>query len=145
MSRRTNSSKGMTESAGKSAEARKQQASGQGGLPGLLDAPESRARFGTKEDALDHFEKANPNYLAHARVVAESIAVSGDGTCTVDDVRRVLPPPAPIDGRVMGSLLRAPDWEPVGYEKSARKACHKRPICRFRFVGERSPLQGDLL
>lgn len=145
MSRRTNSSKGMTESAGKPPGARKQQVTGQGGLPGLLDEPESRAMFGSKEDALDHFEETTPNYLAHARVVAEHIAMSGDGTCTVDDVRRVLPPPASIDGRVMGSLLRAPDWEPVGHEKSARAICHKRPICRFRFVGERSQLQGDLL
>lgn len=89
----------------------------------------------SRDQALTGLEEARMEYLAHARSVAESYARMGDGTCTVDDVRRVLPPPEGMDPRVMGAVFTRKDWELVGYKSSHRRECHGRPIARFRLRG----------
>lgn len=91
-------------------------------------------RTGTRESALKLLEETRQNYLIDARTAAERIAADGDGTCTVDQVREVCPPPADIDGRVMGAVFNTRDWEHHGYERSSRGVCHKRPISRFRYL-----------
>lgn len=89
----------------------------------------------SKEEALTLLEITRAEYLESARNVAHRLAVAGDGTCTVDDVRAELPPPKEIDGRVMGAIFNRSDWEHSGYESSKRMTCHKRPISRFRLKG----------
>jgi hypothetical protein len=89
--------------------------------------------FKTREEALGALEIARADYLAKARNVAKEIAVSGDGTCTVNQVRAVLPPPDVIDGRVMGAIFNKSDWQNMGYVSSDRGICHKRPIALFKY------------
>lgn len=84
-----------------------------------------------RDMALDLFEWAQPDYLSKARETARQICLER-GSVTVDDIRKVLPPPKHIDGRIMGSLLRAPEFEKISYENSDRRTCHARPIARFR-------------
>jgi len=88
-----------------------------------------------RDDALRILEDSRKSYLMDARGIAEEIARNGDGTCTVNNVRERCPPPEELDGRVMGAIFNTSDWEHLGYERSDRAACHKRPISRFRFVG----------
>jgi len=88
-----------------------------------------------RDDALRILEDSRKSYLMDARGIAEEIARNGDGTCTVNNVRERCPPPEELDGRVMGAIFSTSDWEHLGYERSDRAACHKRPISRFRFVG----------
>lgn len=89
--------------------------------------------FKTREEALNALEIARADYLANARNVAKEIAVNGNGTCTVNQVREVLPPPDGIDGRVMGAIFNKSDWQNMGYVSSDRGVCHKRPIALFRY------------
>lgn len=91
----------------------------------------------SRDDVLARLERIRKEYIAQARVAAEMIAAEKDDTCTVDDVRAVCPPPEHVDGRVMGAIFNTPEWEFVQYERSRRDICHKRPIARFRYVGER--------
>jgi hypothetical protein len=88
----------------------------------------------SKQQAMNLLEEARREYLEEARVVAKQIAMEGNGTCTVDQVRDVCPPPKEMDGRVMGAVFNSSDWEHAGYERSNRTTCHKRPISRFRMV-----------
>lgn len=88
----------------------------------------------SKQQALNLLEEVRREYLEGARTAAKQIAIEGNGTCSVDEVRDVCPPPKEIDGRVMGAVFNNSDWEHAGYERSNRVTCHKRPISRFRFV-----------
>lgn len=94
----------------------------------------------SKQQALDLLEEVRKEYLEEARVAAKQIAMEGNGTCTVDQVRDVCPPPQEIDGRVMGAIFNNQDWEHAGYERSNRVTCHKRPISRFRLVSAPMPM-----
>jgi hypothetical protein len=86
----------------------------------------------SKDDALSVLEQARKAYLTKAREVAEKIAIHGDGTCTVNQVREVCPPPDEFDGRVMGAIFNTSEWQHDGYLRSSRITCHGRPISRFR-------------
>jgi hypothetical protein len=86
-------------------------------------------------EVMQSLEIARSHYLSKARKAARQIALDGDGTCTVNDVRAIEPPPENIDGRVMGAIFGGRDWELDRYEKSTRAVCHKRPIARFKYVG----------
>lgn len=85
----------------------------------------------TKDEALDALEQARAEYIAEARSVAASICEIG-ASITVNDVRRLCPPPGGIDPRVMGAVLRKPQWASLGYVGSKRKTCHGRPVSRFQ-------------
>ncbi len=93
--------------------------------------------FETKEAALEALEIARKEYLVRARRAAKTYAIylGPPRLVTVDDVRKECPPPPNVDPRVMGAIFNTPDWETVGYIRSARKACHTRPIAQFRYVG----------
>ncbi len=87
----------------------------------------------SKQEALDALEKARAEYIEQARTAARQICSVGE-EITIDDVREVAPPPEGVDPRIMGAILRAPDWRPVGYRASKRKTCHKRPVSVFKRV-----------
>lgn len=79
------------------------------------------------------FEEHRADFLSSARAAARAIATSR-GEVTINDVRAVCPPPKDVDPRVMGAVLRTPEFEVVRYERSARAECHNRPIAVFRLV-----------
>lgn len=89
--------------------------------------------FSTRDEALDALERARAEYVDHARTIAARICAVGD-CITVDDIRALAPPPDGVDPRVMGAVLRAPQWQRVGYVNSRRLVCHKRPVAQFRRV-----------
>ena len=84
----------------------------------------------SKDEAIDLLEKYRREFLYLARGIARRLAADGRAI-TVDDVRKVCPPPDNIDPRVMGAVFRQADWEPTGFVNSARKTCHKRPVRLF--------------
>ena len=81
------------------------------------------------QTVMDLFESTREDYLAEARLAAESLA-NERGVITVNDVREVCPPPDGIDPRVMGAIFRSKAWEKVGYISSSR--AHMRPIAQFK-------------
>lgn len=87
-----------------------------------------------RDAALDLLEATRGEYLEHAREVATRIGQER-GSCTVDDVRELAPPPEGIDPRVMGAIFRPREWEPGGWVQSRRRACHGRPVRVFRYRG----------
>jgi hypothetical protein len=87
-----------------------------------------------REAALDRLDAARPLWVDVARQAATRIA-EARGQVTIDDVREVCPPPEGTDPRVMGTVLRKPVFEPIGYVQSTRIACHGRPIRVFRLAG----------
>jgi len=73
-------------------------------------------------------------YLAQARDIARELLETRP-SITVNDIRDRLEPPRNVDPRVMGAVLRHRDFEPTGeFVVSGRKACHARPIQRFRLT-----------
>ena len=68
-------------------------------------------------------------WLERARDLAQRIALD-HGSVTADDIHEALPIPKGVDGRTMGSVFDG--LKCVGYEKSRRQKCHRRPIGRFR-------------
>lgn len=90
--------------------------------------------FPDKTSAMIALERVRADYIAKARGAALLLG-SGGRTVTVDDVRRVCPPPKEIDGRVMGVIFNRSDWEPAGFVNSGRRTCHNRPIRLFRRRG----------
>lgn len=93
---------------------------------------------GSKEEAMDLFERHRAEWLRAARAEASQIGMT-KGTCTVDDIRKICPPPSGVDGRVMGAVFKTPEWEPGRHINSARKTCHKRPIRVFHWKGLSTP------
>jgi hypothetical protein len=87
--------------------------------------------FDSRDGALDALEIAREDYVTAARKVALRLLETRE-TITINDVREMLPPPANVDPRVMGAVLRQPLFLKVGYAQSDRKACHSRPIALFR-------------
>jgi hypothetical protein len=88
--------------------------------------------FKTQEDAFQALEEAREDWLLAARSFLGSHPV---GTrLTVNEVRDAVPLPDGIDGRVMGVVFKGQPWEMVGYKKSHRATCHKRPISVFERV-----------
>lgn len=85
----------------------------------------------SRDEALRTLEQVRADYLAKARGAALLLG-SGGRAITVDDVRKVCPPPKEIDGRVMGAIFYRPFWEAAGFVNSSRRTCHKRPIRLFR-------------
>jgi hypothetical protein len=81
------------------------------------------------QTVMDLFETTREDYLAEARLAAESLA-NQRGVITVNDVREMCPPPANIDPRVMGAIFKSKAWHKVGYMSSSR--AHMRPIAMFR-------------
>lgn len=88
------------------------------------------AAFATRDEALDALEAAREDYVEKARAAAFRL-LEDRLTITINDVREVAPPPAGVDPRVMGVILREPAFKKVGTVNSNRKSCHGRPIGVF--------------
>ena len=88
----------------------------------------------TKESVMATLEETRAAYLSTARINAEKLYKRLRRPITVDDVRKVCPPPESIDGRVMGAIFSAKNWQCIGYGKGARKVSHRRPVARFELV-----------
>lgn len=82
-------------------------------------------------EVLPLFNQKREDYLSLARRIAHMLYARLKRPITVDDVRAVAPPPPEFDGRVMGAIFLTREWENVGYEKSPRKTCHRRPVALF--------------
>ena len=81
-----------------------------------------------EQTVLPFFEEHRAEWLEEARSAAYTIGSRG-GTVTIDDVRRVCPPPDDVDPRVMGAVFTRSDWRKVGYMNSRRG--HGRHIVIF--------------
>jgi hypothetical protein len=81
------------------------------------------------------FLESNPAWIKRARDEARYLARLNGSVC-VDDIRRVCPPPEGADPRIMGSVLRAPEFIKLGLVNSERDACHGRPITRFALASD---------
>jgi len=99
-------------------------------FPGKGETVEGGDAFLT--EVLPLFNEKREDYLSLARRIALMLHKRLKRPITVDDVRAVAPPPAEFDGRVMGAIFLTGEWENVGYEKSARKTCHRRPVALFQ-------------
>lgn len=84
-------------------------------------------------DILPILEAKHGSWIEKARAVARHLGRNGDAV-TVDRVRAVLPPPAGIDGRVMGGIFIRSEWEAVGFVNSGRRTCHGRPVREFMLL-----------
>lgn len=89
----------------------------------------------SREEALHLLEKVRREYISNARYAAQKLYITTRKPVTVDDVREVCPPPEGVDGRVMGAILREPEWIKSGYVNSSRKISHRRPISQFVWTG----------
>jgi len=94
--------------------------------------------FDTAEEAFNAFEEGRhgggSGWLTKAKAVARQICIEF-GRANIDQVRERCPPPADIDGRIMGAVFRKPMFRASGHVKSTRKDCHHRPICWFVLAG----------
>jgi hypothetical protein len=100
--------------------------------PDLVDLAEAlRARDG----AFDMLERTRKMYLIQARAIASRLYRETGLPVSVDDVRKVYPPPDGVDGRLMGVVFRK-GWRVAEEIKSARKTCHARPIKAFIPISE---------
>ena len=94
-----------------------------------------------RDEALLRLEETRQAYLAQARTVAVRLSNDGRRPVSVDDVRKACPPPAGIDGRVMGAIFNLPEWMPFDYVNSSRTECHGRPIRRFSYNAQMAERQ----
>jgi hypothetical protein len=77
-------------------------------------------------------EAKHAEWLDQARAIAFRLAKQ-KGVICVDDIRDELPPPAGVDGRIMGAIFKPSSvWERVDFRQSWRKETHGRPISLFR-------------
>lgn len=90
--------------------------------------------FPTASEAHQAMEDAHTEWMHLARAEAHRLAQRGP--VTVDDVRKLCPPPETADPRIMGAIFRGREWVATGYRKSTRRTCHKRPIAIFELVKE---------
>ncbi len=85
----------------------------------------------TEQLVLDLYESGRSKWLQAARGVALHLGRFGD-PITIDDIRDQFPPPENVDPRIMGAVFINSDWVCIGYRKSNRSLCHKRPIGIFQ-------------
>lgn len=73
---------------------------------------------------------AGERWLSDARVKALWLAETGD--VTTDDIWKVCPPPASVDGRLVSKVFDRAEWEIVGYRHSERGRNNARQIAVWR-------------
>lgn len=84
-----------------------------------------------EQQILPLFEEHRADWLRNARNVAFLLGAAGQ-IVTIDDVRRICPPPDHVDPRVMGAVFERRKWDYLGATSSIRTTCHKRPVGRWR-------------
>lgn len=86
-------------------------------------------------ETLPHFEEHRATWLSKARRAAIELGKSGKPV-TVNDVRKLCPPPEGADQRVFGAVFSDRNtWDRLGYVGSDRRACHGRPVAQFKLRG----------
>ena len=83
-----------------------------------------------EQSVLPLYEATRTEWLEQARSAAYTIGCNGV-TVTINDVRRVCPPPVEVDPRVMGAVFLRKLWRKVGYSNSSRSESHGRPVAIF--------------
>ena len=89
--------------------------------------------FALRDEALDSLEARRAEYVMEARFWAAQL-VALHGYVTVDDIRHLCPPPAGVDPRVMGAILRRPMFQAGEWVNSERRESHGRPVRVFRLA-----------
>ena len=89
-------------------------------------------------EASAKLERARSRYLAGARRVIIAYAARSKTAVTVDDVRRLAPPPCGIDARVLGVVFQPKVWRAVGYVGGKRASSHRRPIMAYALEEKRA-------
>jgi len=84
-----------------------------------------------EQDVLPLFEAHRADWLDYARNVAFMLGAAGQ-IVTIDDVRRICPPPKHVDPRVMGAVFERKKWSYLGATASVRSTCHKRPVGQWQ-------------
>jgi hypothetical protein len=80
---------------------------------------------------LDLYKHEREEYRRSAAETAVRIAKE-KGFVSADDIHEHCPPPASLDGRIIGTILsHISELKPLHYAKSKRKVCHYRPIVIF--------------
>ena len=90
-----------------------------------------------RDAALAHLEETHQEYVARARAWAIAYA-NETGSVIVDDVYRACPPPADVDGRVMGGIMKCKELRAGEYVLTTRETSHARPVRRFYPAGVRA-------
>lgn len=83
------------------------------------------------KSVLPAFEETQAAWIERARKVAVEIAARR-GWVTADDIHDKCPPPASSDKRVMGAVFADQGLIKDGYVNSIRRACHGRPVARWK-------------
>ena len=83
-----------------------------------------------EQKILPLFEESRREWLERAREVARSLGRQ-QSEVTVNDVRKIIPPPIGCDPRVMGAVFLRKEWRLLRHERSARQVCHERPVGVF--------------
>ncbi len=84
-----------------------------------------------EQAVLPLFEERRADWLDYARNMAFLLGASGQ-IVTIDDVRRVCPPPSHVDPRVMGAVFERRKWKYLGSVSSVRSTCHRRPVGQWQ-------------
>jgi len=83
-----------------------------------------------EQSVLPLYEATRTEWLQQARAAA--YAIGSDGCAiTINDVRRVCPPPVDVDPRIMGAVFLRKYWQKIGYLNSNRNQCHGRPVAIY--------------
>jgi len=88
-----------------------------------------------EQAVLPLYEATRAEWLAEARAVARKLGRGGT-LITIDDVRRVCPPPPEVDPRVCGAVFVRSEWQRLGYIAGSRAQSHCRPVALFRLRGQ---------
>lgn len=96
----------------------------------MSDAPlfDGEAR---KREGIAAVATGRADWLREARAIAEFIA-RRDGRVTSDDLQDRIELPEGAHVNLWGSVLRAPHFRQIGYEKSRRPEAHARVIGIWR-------------
>lgn len=84
-----------------------------------------------EQHVLPLFEVNRADWLQQAREVARNLG-ERCGEVTIDDVRRLCPPPESIDPRVMGGVFKKSEWKLIRHQPSTRATCHHRLVAVFK-------------
>ena len=83
-----------------------------------------------RDEVLDRLEIVRSEYVEKARSWAVAYCKQR-GSVTTDDLHKFCPPPAGIDPRVLGAIMRPPVFRATEFINSRRPEAHHRPIRRF--------------
>lgn len=96
----------------------------------IVNIEDARLARAARDEAIEKLELSQGDWLRKAKQIAFDLCIV-IGSFTVDDVRRICPPPKDCDPRIMGALVRDKRFEPLDFVNSRRVTSHYRAIRRF--------------